>query len=239
MEISSFIRYILNNLNDQEKLKEGNKSFPRTTYNYVDDYKYYSDDSFKIYNKYLSSIMKENGISIEDLYEKMKIKSDENDDKKYKGIYLYNSKSNSMEKDILKIFIKKTKNIPIAQNILIGNKETSFEEIQSFFHRAFLCRFNTLFVIEINDSLSDIQLKIMNNFISQLLKFQLNKYNKENNKKLNIKETSKYIEPLIIFVYNINRTGKIVGIIKDVLKGETLKKYKNSNLKKLMKDMNL
>ena len=133
---------MLNNLNDQEQPKEGSKSYSRKSYNYVDDYTYYSDDSFKIYNKYLSTIMKENGISIEDLYERMKIKSDENDEKVYKGIYLYKSETNSMEEDILKIFIKKTRNIPIAQNILIGNKETSYEEIQAFFHRAFLCRFN-------------------------------------------------------------------------------------------------
>ena len=205
LEINSFLRYMLNNLNDQEQPKEGSKSYSRKSYNYVDDYTYYSDDSFKIYNKYLSTIMKENGISIEDLYERMKIKSDENDEKVYKGIYLYKSETNSMEEDILKIFIKKTRNIPIAQNILIGNKETSYEEIQAFFHRAFLCRFNTLFAIEINDSLSNNQLKWMNDFINQLLKFQLDKYNKENNQKLSIKETNKYLEPLIIFVYNINK----------------------------------
>ena len=45
----------------------------------------------------------------------------------------------------------------------------------------------------------------MNDFINQLLKFQLDKYNKENNQKLSIKETNKYLEPLIIFVYNINK----------------------------------
>ena len=208
-EIPSFLRYILNNLNDNISIKEGIKSFPRSTQNYVDEYKEYSDDSFKIYNNYISSVMKENGNSIEELYEKMKIKTDANDKLVYKGIYLYKSSDyNSMEEDILKIFIEKTKNIPIAQNILISNKETSYEEIQAFFHRAFLCRFNTLFAIEINDSLSDYQLKIMNNFISQLLKFQLDKYNKNSSVKIDIKETNKYIEPLIIFVYNANKLNE-------------------------------
>lgn len=149
--------------------------------------------------------MKENGVSIEELYEKMKIKSDKDNEQIYKGLYLYKSNDNSMEEDILKIFIEKTRNIPIAQNILISNKETSYEEIQAFFYRAFLCRFNTLFAIEINDSLSDNQQKIMNNFINQLLKFQLEKYNEKNNTKIDIKDTSKYIEPLIIFVYNVNK----------------------------------
>ena len=207
-EIPSFLRYILNNLNDNISIKEGIKSFPRTTQNYVDEYKEYSDDSFKIYNNYISSVLKENGNSIEDLYEKMKIKTNSKDELIYKGIYLYKSDYNSMEEDILKIFIEKTKNIPIAQNILISNKETSFDEIQAFFHRAFLCRFNTLFAIEINDSLSDNKLKIMNNFISQLLKFQLDKYNKNKSIKADIKETNKYIEPLIIFVYNANKLNE-------------------------------
>ena len=207
-EIPSFLRYILNNMNDDIIIKEGIKKFARSTQNYVEEYKYYIDDSFKIYNNYISSVIKGNGISIEDLYEKMKIKYDTNDGNIYKGIYLYKSYSNHMEEDILKIFIEKTRNIPIAQNILIGNKETSFDEIQAFFHRAFLCRFNTLFAIEINDSLSDIQLKIMNNFIDKLLKFQLDKYNKENNTKIDITETSEYIEPLILFVYDENKLNE-------------------------------
>ena len=206
--IPSFLRYILNNLNDDQNIKEGEKSFPSSTKNYVEGYKDYTNDWFKIYNNYISSVLQANGISIEELYEKMKIKS--NDKKTYNGIYLYKSDYNSMEEDILKIFIEKTRNIPIAQNILISNKETSFEEIQAFFYRAFLCRFNTLFAIEINDSLSDIQLRIMINFISQLLKFQLDKYNKKMNEKekVDIKETSKYIEPLIIFVYNVNKLNE-------------------------------
>ena len=202
-KIPSFLRYILNNLNDDMIIKEGKKSFPSSTKNYVERYKDFSNDWFKTYNDYISSVLQANGTTIEELYEKMKIKSD--DGKTYKGIYLYKSDYNSMEEDILKIFIEKTKNLPIAQNILISNKETSFEEIQAFFHRAFLCRFNTLFAIEINDSLSDLQLKIMNNFINKLLKFQLERHNKLVNQKVEIKETSKYIEPLIIFVYNVNK----------------------------------
>ena len=207
-DLPSFFRYILNNLNDKIPIINGIKSFPRTTQNYVEEYKAYSDDSFKIYNNYISSLMKENEINIEELYEKMKIKSNANDKLIYKGLFLYKSNDYSMEEDILKIFIEKTKNLPIAQNILISNKETSFEEIQAFFHRAILCRFNTLFAIEINDSLSDFQLKIIINFISQLLKYQLDIYNKTNRVKIDIKETNKYIEPLIIFVYNVKKVNE-------------------------------
>jgi len=152
-DIPSFLRYILNNLNDDIVIKEGKKSFPNSTKNYIDYYNIYSDDWFKAYDEYISSVFLENGTSIEDLYKRMEIKSDEGET--YKGIYLYKSDYNSMEEAIIKIFIEKTRNFPIAQNILISNKETSYEEIQAFFHRAFLCRFNTLFAIEINDSLSD------------------------------------------------------------------------------------
>ena len=181
-------------------------SFPSSSKINVEEYKDYTDDWFKIYNNYITSVLQSNSIRIEELYEKTKIKSD--DEEIYKGIYLYKSDYNSMEEDILKIFIEKTRNIPIAQNILISNKETSFEEIQAFFYRAFLCRFNTLFVIEINDSLSYIQLRAMINFISQLLKFQLDKHNKKMKENLDIKETSKYIEPLIIFVYRMNELNE-------------------------------
>ncbi len=62
-----------------------------------------------------------------------------------KGIYIYKSKSESMEEDILQIFLDKIGRLPIAQNILRTNKETtSYEEIQAFLNRAILCRYNTL-----------------------------------------------------------------------------------------------
>ena len=40
---------------------------------------------------------------------------------------------------MINLFYDKTGGLPIAQNILIANKETSSEEIQAFFHRAILC----------------------------------------------------------------------------------------------------
>ena len=47
--------------------------------------------------------------------------------------------------------------MPIAQNILTINNETLYEEMESFFHRAILCLYNTLFVVKVNDSSSDYQ----------------------------------------------------------------------------------
>ena len=43
-----------------------------------------------------------------------------------------------MEDDILQIFLEMTGQLPIAQNILISNKETSYEEMQAFFSRAII-----------------------------------------------------------------------------------------------------
>ena len=55
----------------------------------------------------------------------------------------------SMEEYILFLFIEKLDKLPIAQNVLICSNETSIEEMQSFFYKAILCNFNTLFVVEI------------------------------------------------------------------------------------------
>ena len=62
---------------------------------------------------------------------------------------------------------------PIAQNILITNKETSIEEIQGFLYRAILCDYNTLFVVEINELLSEYQQSIMFGFLDKLILFSL------------------------------------------------------------------
>ena len=103
-----------------------------------------------------------------------------------KGIYIYESKSESMEEDILQIFLDTLGRLPIAQNILITNKETSYEEIQAFLNRVILCRYNTLFVIEINESFSEYQQRYKNRFLDRLF-FNI----KENYTKLYKKQTYK------------------------------------------------
>jgi len=57
---------------------------------------------------------------------------------------------------------------------MISSIETSVEEIQAFLNRAVLCDYNTLFVVEINESLSDYQQGIMNNYdyISNLIRLR-------------------------------------------------------------------
>ena len=48
--------------------------------------------------------------------------------------------------------------------------------MEAFFHRAILCDYNTLFVIEINDSLSNDQKYLIINYIDTLLSFKNEKY---------------------------------------------------------------
>ena len=93
-------------------------------------------------------------------------------EKEYKGIFIYKCEKVSMEQYILYLFEEKLEKLPIAQNILICSNETSFEEIQSFFYRAILCDYNTLFIVEILESFSNFQHNKMNIYINKLLSYK-------------------------------------------------------------------
>ena len=197
-KIDYFLRYILNNTNNSKKIEEGYIYNSWKTSDYVSEYELFSENSFDNISDYISSVFKNNGLSYEKHYEKMIIHSNNS----LKGIYLYeSSNSESMEVDILNIFLENTGNLPIAQNILISNKETSYEEMQSFFNRAILCKFNTLFIVEINNSFSNSQRKVMNNFIDKLLTFKNKLYNEN---EVEIKEKTQhdvYMDSCLIFIY--------------------------------------
>ena len=94
----------------------------------------------------------------------------------YHGIYLYECDENTTGKNIYQLFLQKIGKKPIAQNILISNKETSIEEINAFLYRAILCDYNTLFIVEINESLSDYKQGIMYNCLDELLIYKMEKY---------------------------------------------------------------
>ena len=198
-KINSFLRYILN-YTDSKEVKQGKKAFNRKTQDYIEETNIYNNDSFNFIHDYIISLFNENGLSIENHYKKISIK-----EKGLKGIYTYCSKSDSLEEDILQIFLDKVGKIPIAQNILISSKETSYEEMQAFFHRAILCEYNTLFIVEINGSFSSYQQRCMNIFIDKILTFQNNEYNKKNPDNLvDKRDTSSYMESCLVFIYNEN-----------------------------------
>ena len=69
--------------------------------------------------------------------------------------------------------------------------------MEAFFHRSILCQYNTLFVVEINNSFSVYQQGILNNFINKLLKYQNNKF-----KNIDIRKANEYMESCIIFIYD-------------------------------------
>ena len=135
--IDSILRYILNNTDNNKSIKEGYKTVIKHVNDYINQYNLYNQDSLDSISKYITSLFDSNDKKLEDHYNKMAINTKGN-----KGIYLYECKNNSKEKYILDLFWEKITELPIAQNVLITNKETSSEEIQAFLHRAILCNYS-------------------------------------------------------------------------------------------------
>ena len=221
LNIDSFLRYIINNTDNKRIIKEGDKGIIRTVNDYIKHYKEYNEGSLESISKYINSLFKNNDKNLEDHYDEMKIISENI----YKGIYVHKCKKNcSMEEFIINLFWDKLDKLPIAQNVLITSKETSDEEMQSFFYRAILCNYNTLFVVGINDSISEYQQSIMNAYISQLLS-KKNKNKKENkeiegNENFNKKNTKNYLDSCVVFVYEEENKNKITSFLKEINKLE-------------------
>ena len=214
-KIIDIFRYILNKNNDEviEQIKPTNPKIK----DYVKNYSDYNSDSFENMYKYLISLFDANKTSLREEYEKMLML----DKDKYKGIYLHECEENSIGKFIYEIFLQKIGKAPIAQNILISSKETSEEEIQAFLNRAVLCDYNSLFVVEINDSLSEYQQGIINNYLAELLTYKLEQY-KESNKGVNIskEKTHIYLDACVVFLYE--NKNKELSLINEIGKYEKL-----------------
>ena len=195
--ILDILRFILNKNNDDE-IKTSKPANPQIQ-DYVNQYRDYNNQSFENIFSYLISLFEINKTSLQKHYETMLIKGE----KKYKGIYCHECEENSIGKFIYEIFLQKIGQKPIAQNILISSKETSPEEIQAFLYRAVLCDYNTLFVVEINESLSDYQQGIMYNFLDELLIYKNDKFKSMDGKGMNIEKekTKEYLDACIVFVY--------------------------------------
>ena len=144
-----------------------------------------------------------------------------------------------MEEYILDLFWEKITELPIKQIILITNKETPSEEIHAFFHRAILCNYNILFVVEKKDSFSEYQQSIMNNYIGHLLSYKNKKYNEDRKEDSDKSNTYKYLDSYIVFFLdkqNKNITAFLNEIIKFTKKdGEELER-KQSKKRNATKD---
>ena len=240
LNIDSFLRYIINNTDNNKPILEGEKGIIRNVQDYVSQYKEFNEGSLKSISLYITNLFKSNGDkTIEDHYESMKI----NSDNVYKGIYLYCCKKNkSMEEIIINLFMDKIGELPIAQNVLITNKETSDEEMQAFFHRAILCNFNTLFVVEINDSISKYQQSIMNSYISQILDYKnkkknekLKKIGRNEIKKKNLKE---YMDSCIVFIYEEENNQITSSFLNEIKKLDTQNLDNDINLNDISESEN-
>ena len=192
--VSEILRYILNKVDYEYKIRDGEPFNVKQGDDFESEFKLYTKNIFKFMSKYIISLFEKNNLSYQKHYENILIKGE----KKYKGIYTYKCHDLSMEQFILNLFKNKLDKLPIAQNILICSNETSIEEMQSFFYRAILCDYNTLFIIEVLDSFSNFQHNKMYSYIDKLLSYKLENCE---NKKLNKYDTKDYLNSCIYFIY--------------------------------------
>ena len=227
-KIEPFLRYILNNTNNEITINEGDKKITRNVTDYINNkqYEIYSRNSLDGISSYITSLFNNNNKQLEKHYESMKITS-----KGFKGLFLYDCGNSSKEEYIITLFWDKIKDLPIAQNVLITNKETSFEEVQAFFHRAILCNYNTLFTVEINDSFSDFLQNKMNSYIDNLLTLKNDDYNQQKKENIDKKSTDIYLDSFIVFVYD-SKNKKVMPFIKEIEKF-TNKEEEKENQKKI------
>ena len=207
-KIDSFLRYILNNTNNNKDVKEGFRAIDRSVNDWRNHHEVYEQDSFKNINSYITSLFENNN---KNYYDKLIIIPED----KYKGIYLYECDTNLMEEFIIKLFCVTLNQLPIAQNVLITSKETCEEEIQAFLHRSILCNYNTLFVVEINDSFNEQQQSIMNSYIDQLLTF------KKKDEKFYKSKTQDYMDSFILFIYGEEYKNDLTTLLKEIKIGRT------------------
>ena len=135
-KISPFLKFLTNNLITKENI----------------DFKFQSTDNLyeDLINNIencLSQILLNNNLTLEDIYKDSLIKS-KGKGYDYRGVFLYLcNQSNQIDKDLFHIYKYLTDNIPIAQTVLLCNKETTNEELVAFLYRAILCEFNSCFII--------------------------------------------------------------------------------------------
>ena len=201
--VNEIERYILNISEFEDNIIDGEKCNSHQEVDYVGQYKLYISQSFENISNYIISLFKNNNLSLEKHYQKMLIKGEAI----YKGFYLYKcDQDESMEEFIINIFTDKIKSAPVAQNILFTNEGTSPEEMQAFFYRAILCDYNTLFIVEINDSFSEFQQNIMNYYIDSILSYKNQIQNESEKKNIEKSKINLYLKSCIVFVYKQNNS---------------------------------
>ena len=229
---NSFANYFLNKIPKKEKYR----SFVVETYDSIKYYKTYYQNTISNISNYIKEYFKDNYGNLENFYNNYEVISSQNDNSKYKGICYMNSEKSSIEEEIIDLFIELTGQFPISQNILLINRNTSFEEIESFLYRAILCKYHTLFTIGIIDT-SPKQEDYVMKTITYLIKYLFERDNP--NIKKNIRKIQANIKPCIAFIYNskLNKSqsqNKFIDQIKKIgviLKRKTKKDTKENDIK--------
>ena len=120
---NSFAYYFLNKI----PKKESYRAFTREISDTIKNYENYLDSSLKSILKYIEDYFIDNYETLENFYENYKVKN-------RKGLYHFNCKKKySIEEIIIDLFVGLNEKLPISQNLLLMNKTTSFEEIESFY----------------------------------------------------------------------------------------------------------
>ena len=197
-KISPLLKFLTNNLIKEENI----------------DFKYQStEDLINNIENYFEQILLKNNLTKEDIYKDSLIKS-KGKGYDYRGIFLYLcNQSNQIDKDLFCVYKYLTENIPIAQTVLLCNKETTNEELVAFLYRAILCEFNSCFIIG-GIELLEFDKK------SKLLEILNTLLSKDNNK----------MKSCLIFLY----TSKNTDIYKSL---DLLKNKKNLNIQKQIENL--
>ena len=184
-DINSYIRFITNidSIKDAISTNEIKYKDLNIDNNY---FKNYIENYFDIISDYIKNIFETNNISsLETLYNSVKIDPSQN----LSGIFISDIQNIEINNFIIKVFFKLTNSSPVAQNILMANKNTTKNELFSFMYRALKCRFNTLFIISISKDFSNKNIKVIIDLINEI-----NSEQKDGNKNM------KYIKPCILFI---------------------------------------
>ena len=225
---NSFANYFLNNI----PKKELNREFPEETGDSIQYYKIYYENTITNISNYIKKYFIDNYGKLENFYNNYKIKPSTKKNMQYKGINYMNSQKSSIEEEIIDLFIELTGKFPISQNIILINKDTSFEEIESFLYRSILCNYHTLFIIGITDISPKQEDYLMKN-TNYLIKYIKERDNPNIKNKRKIEAD---IKPCIIFIYNtlINEKQNQNKFIEQIKK---MAAHKDLTRKKEKKDI--
>ena len=148
----SFLKYITNDLYKNDVINFKRQENGEIIENTINDCQ-----------KYLSEVLNKNNLTLEKIYQNTVI----NQKITLKGVYTYLCVK--PEKELFQICKYLTGNNPVAQNVLLCNKETTNEEITAFLYRAILYKLsNSCFIIAGIELLDNEQkeciINLLNNF---------------------------------------------------------------------------